>query len=168
MKKCWQHRVAEQRFHALAVALLIMRQCVLLVGRKRLVCARRRPIIQVLVLEKRASHMSMRLASRCSQARARCIGRAVGSGHAHHWELSIGNVLRISRQRAPKGGHCTMRFAWRRRNTKAHALLQVHSVTIRTVKKALLQRHVAHLGPAGVDVGWRVAFLVALRTSVAL
>ena len=133
-KKCLQHRVAEQRFLALAVALLIIRQCVLLAGRRRLVRARHQPTIPDLAWERRASLMSTQLASRCLQIHVPCIGRAASSGHEHHRDRS---VPWISRKRAPRGGLSAGRCASRLRITKVLALLQMHLATIPRARKTL-------------------------------
>lgn len=152
MRKCLQHLVAEQRFRVLAVVLLIIRRRARSDGRKRLVCVRRRPIIPGRALERRALPTSTRLARRCLQLLVLYIGRAADSGHAHHWQLSIGSAPWISRTRVLKDGLRAGQCASRRRITKDLARSQVRLANIQTMRKASSQKHVLHLGLAGVEL----------------
>ena len=149
MRKCLQHRVAEQRSHAWAAARLIIQQCVRWAGQKHQVCARHRRITPGLALERRASHSSTRSASRYSQIHALYIGRAVGSGHMGRWHLPTKSVPWTLGQHAPKRGLLTAGCASRLWITKAHAPLWAHSANIKKSRNLQLQKHVAHLGRAG-------------------
>ena len=163
MRRCLQPLVAELRSVALKIAHLILRQFVLLAGRSRLVCVRRRPITQGHALGGKDLLLLMQLASRSLQMLVRCGGHAVSRGEARQRAWWVSNVRQILRQRVLTVGLRAGQCASRLRTTRAHVPLQADSGNTARKRNMLLRMLAAVLGLARRSRAARYGARVALQ-----